>query len=97
MLSGTSVMKVLFHALDTPTSDTCIHVHCTKLIYVLFSLQYLCVFIDLLCFLLSSQKVIPAKYLDDKTVYHLQPSGSFIVGGPQVSCTCTMPCIAAFL
>ena len=30
------------------------------------------------------QKVIPAKYLDDKTVYHLQPSGSFVVGGPQV-------------
>jgi S-adenosylmethionine synthetase len=30
------------------------------------------------------QKVIPAKYLDDRTIYHLQPSGSFIVGGPQV-------------
>lgn len=29
------------------------------------------------------KKVIPAKYLDDKTVYHLQPSGSFVVGGPQ--------------
>jgi len=26
---------------------------------------------------------IPAKYLDDKTIYHLQPSGSFVVGGPQ--------------
>jgi len=26
--------------------------------------------------------VIPAKYLDEKTVYHLQPSGSFVVGGP---------------
>jgi len=26
---------------------------------------------------------IPAKYLDDKTIYHLNPSGSFIVGGPQ--------------
>ncbi|KAK6842085.1 S-adenosylmethionine synthase [Apiospora arundinis] len=29
------------------------------------------------------QKVIPAKYLDDKTVYHIQPSGKFIIGGPQ--------------
>ncbi|XP_062510034.1 S-adenosylmethionine synthase-like [Corticium candelabrum] len=27
--------------------------------------------------------VIPAKYLDNKTVYHLQPSGSFVIGGPQ--------------
>lgn len=27
--------------------------------------------------------VIPAKYLDDKTIMHLNPSGSFIVGGPQ--------------
>ncbi|KAI5808816.1 methionine adenosyltransferase [Peziza echinospora] len=27
--------------------------------------------------------VIPAKYLDDKTVYHIQPSGLFIIGGPQ--------------
>lgn len=27
--------------------------------------------------------VVPAKYLDDKTVYHMQPSGSFTVGGPQ--------------
>jgi len=27
--------------------------------------------------------VIPAKYLDSKTLYHIQPSGSFVVGGPQ--------------
>ncbi|XP_041107550.1 methionine adenosyltransferase II, alpha-like [Polyodon spathula] len=27
--------------------------------------------------------VIPEKYLDDRTVYHLLPSGKFIVGGPQ--------------
>jgi len=26
---------------------------------------------------------IPAKYLDDKTIYHLQPSGRFVIGGPQ--------------
>lgn len=29
--------------------------------------------------------VIPARYLDDKTIYHLLPSGKFLVGGPQVS------------
>ncbi|XP_003382634.1 PREDICTED: S-adenosylmethionine synthase 1-like [Amphimedon queenslandica] len=28
-------------------------------------------------------KVIPAKYLDENTVYHIQPSGQFIIGGPQ--------------
>jgi len=27
--------------------------------------------------------VIPAKYLDDRTIYHLNPSGLFIIGGPQ--------------
>lgn len=27
--------------------------------------------------------VIPSKYLDDSTVYHIQPSGKFIIGGPQ--------------
>lgn len=28
--------------------------------------------------------VIPAKYLDDNTIYHLLPSGKFLIGGPQV-------------
>lgn len=28
--------------------------------------------------------VIPSKYLDDKTIYHLLPSGLFLMGGPQV-------------
>lgn len=28
--------------------------------------------------------VVPAQYLDDDTVYHLQPSGRFVIGGPQV-------------
>lgn len=27
--------------------------------------------------------VIPAKYLDENTIYHIQPSGRFVVGGPQ--------------
>ena len=26
--------------------------------------------------------VVPEKYLDDKTVYHLNPSGRFVIGGP---------------
>jgi len=28
-------------------------------------------------------KVIPAELLDDRTIYHLQPSGLFVIGGPQ--------------
>jgi len=29
------------------------------------------------------KKVIPEKYIDDKTIYHLNPSGRFVIGGPQ--------------
>jgi S-adenosylmethionine synthetase len=29
------------------------------------------------------KKVIPAHMLDDRTIYHIQPSGLFIIGGPQ--------------
>jgi S-adenosylmethionine synthetase len=29
------------------------------------------------------KEVIPAKYLDENTKYHIQPSGLFIIGGPQ--------------
>lgn len=29
------------------------------------------------------KKVIPSKYLDDKTKFHIQPSGRFVIGGPQ--------------
>lgn len=28
--------------------------------------------------------VVPSQYLDDDTIYHLQPSGRFVIGGPQV-------------
>jgi S-adenosylmethionine synthetase len=28
--------------------------------------------------------VIPEKYIDERTVYHIQPSGRFVIGGPQV-------------
>lgn len=28
--------------------------------------------------------VIPEKYLDERTVYHINPCGDFILGGPQV-------------
>ncbi|XP_068191001.1 methionine adenosyltransferase II, alpha a isoform X3 [Antennarius striatus] len=27
--------------------------------------------------------VVPSQYLDNKTIYHLQPSGRFVIGGPQ--------------
>jgi len=29
------------------------------------------------------REVIPAEYLTDRTIYHMQPSGKFIIGGPQ--------------
>lgn len=29
--------------------------------------------------------VIPEKYLDERTVYHINPCGQFVLGGPQVS------------
>lgn len=28
------------------------------------------------------EKVVPAKYLDENTIYHLNPSGRFVIGGP---------------
>ena len=28
------------------------------------------------------KKIIPSQYLDDKTIYHLNPSGRFVIGGP---------------
>lgn len=28
--------------------------------------------------------VVPAQYLDEDTIYHLQPSGRLVIGGPQV-------------
>ena len=27
--------------------------------------------------------VVPAKFLDEHTIYHLNPSGQFVIGGPQ--------------
>lgn len=33
--------------------------------------------------------VVPSQYLDDDTMYHLQPSGRFVIGGPQVSAAYT--------
>ncbi|PWN90437.1 methionine adenosyltransferase [Acaromyces ingoldii] len=34
------------------------------------------------------KKVIPANLLDDKTIYHIQPSGRFVIGGPQGDAGC---------
>jgi len=31
------------------------------------------------------RSVVPEKYLDEDTIYHIQPSGHFLVGGPMVS------------
>jgi S-adenosylmethionine synthetase len=33
--------------------------------------------------------VIPAELLDDKTVYHINPTGRFVIGGPQGDCGLT--------
>ena len=46
----------------------------------------MCVCVCVVCVcVFCTQEVIPSKYLDDKTVYHLQPSGKFVIGGPQAS------------
>lgn len=29
------------------------------------------------------KQVIPSRFLDDKTIYHINPSGRFVIGGPQ--------------
>ncbi len=33
--------------------------------------------------------VIPAKFLDDETIYHINPTGRFVVGGPHGDCGLT--------
>ncbi len=35
------------------------------------------------------KKIIPAKYLDNKTTYHINPTGRFVVGGPMGDCGLT--------
>ena len=35
------------------------------------------------------REVIPAKYLDDNTIFHINPTGRFVVGGPHGDCGLT--------
>jgi len=35
------------------------------------------------------RKVIPAEFLDDETIYHINPTGRFVVGGPHGDCGLT--------
>ncbi|MDR4507129.1 MAG: methionine adenosyltransferase [Candidatus Brocadiaceae bacterium] len=35
------------------------------------------------------KQVVPAKFLDTKTIYHINPTGRFVVGGPQGDCGLT--------
>ncbi|MGE4158946.1 MAG: methionine adenosyltransferase [Planctomycetota bacterium] len=35
------------------------------------------------------KKVIPSKYLDSKTIYHINPTGRFVIGGPHGDCGLT--------
>lgn len=35
------------------------------------------------------REVIPAEYLDDKTIYYVNPTGRFVIGGPQGDCGLT--------
>ncbi|MBI4231724.1 methionine adenosyltransferase [Candidatus Peregrinibacteria bacterium] len=35
------------------------------------------------------KKVIPGQYIDNKVIYHINPSGRFVIGGPQGDCGMT--------
>jgi hypothetical protein len=39
--------------------------------------------------------VIPANMMDDTTVMHLNPSGRFVIGGPQVCGVCAHVCLSS--
>jgi S-adenosylmethionine synthetase len=37
----------------------------------------------------ATKTVIPAEYLDDDTIYHMNPTGRFVIGGPKGDCGLT--------
>lgn len=39
---------------------------------------------DLMELVIQDDSVIPRRYLDSKTIYLINPSGKFVIGGPQV-------------
>lgn len=65
--------------------------------------------LEAMCYCLKEQvvkAVVPSAYLDDETIYHLQPSGRFVIGGPQVGpegplkfecCCCSFILMAKYL
>ena len=36
-------------------------------------------------YIIIIKAVVPPALIDDRTIFHIQPSGSFVVGGPQVN------------
>lgn len=61
-----------------------VDIHLTRL-RLMFLSRNVVLMLRQLCQVINT--VVPAKYLDDKTIYHLQPSGRFVIGGPQVTAT----------
>ena len=55
----------------------------STIVLILWSFKFL-IFYDYKMFLQVIKAVIPENLRDDQTVYHINPCGTFIVGGPKV-------------